>query len=1775
MTRSILQRCALVLGVAVGVFAPPAAVRAQKALVYCPVNVDATGCNAIVTALTGPAYPLGVDRGYDGTNGTVDLKTVDLFGYSVFVVPSLADDASSQPYAKLRDPEVVEHLKAALIGRMALWSGTPDQGATNRAAKDALIQNLAAWAAGAFATAKGPGLVGLLDASSSAVARYDWLRAITPLPVTADANLLIYDAARALNARGTGILTSPSGAIAYSNMATYGFQVPNGAPGVGLDAVGQTGSSQGGQVILLTMEAGNTSAAVVRTDKDDYAPGQTVTITGSGWQAGETVKLTLHMDPLRDSDTELTATADGSGNFTNTSFAPAEYDVGVRFVLTAVGQASGLRAQTTFTDDTKLKNNLGIAPASRTISPGSSTTYTVTVSFNGNANAGRSCTAALSVTTALPSGATASFSPAQLTASSTQDLTSTLTITTTAATPTGSTNFTVRAQGTGDGTGTNDCGANDVAAAAGTLVVQAAPNAAPILASIGSKTVNENATLSFTATATDANSPPQTLTFSLDAGAPAGATINSSTGAFTWTPTEAQGPGTYSVTVRVADNGTPALDDFETVSITVNEVNAAPVLGTIGPKNVNEGAALTFTATATDGDIPANSLTFSLAAGADPVPAGATINGTSGAFSWTPTEGQGPGVYKFKVVVTDNGAPALSDDEEITVTVAEVNSAPLVTPIPDKTVDELTPLTFTAAATDSDLPANTLTFSLEGSVPPGASITPAGVFTWTPTEAQGPGTYNVTVRATDNGTPSQFGETIVKITVNEVNAPPTLVGVPASATIPELAAYAFDANATDPDLPSQTFTFSLESAPAGATIDASTGEFSWTPNEAQGPGTYTFKVKVSDGIATAESSITLTVTEVNEAPVLGAIGNKTVDELAALTFTATATDGDVPANTLTFSLVGAPAGATITAAGAFSWTPTEAQGPGSYTFTVKVGDNGTPSLGDEEQITVTVNEVNVLPALTDVPASATIPELAAYTFDANATDPDLPAQTLTFSLENGPAGASINPTTGAFSWTPSEAQGPGVYTFKVKVSDGIGATEQSVTLTVEEVNVAPVLATIGDRTIDELALLSFSASASDADLPANTLTFSLIGAPTGASINSSSGAFTWTPTEEQGPGTYTFTVKVTDNGTPALSDEETITVTVKEVNVAPVLGAIGNFTLDEETNLSFTATATDSDLPPNTLTFSLIAGEDAVPAGATINSSTGAFSWTPSEAQGPGTYKFKVRVTDNGSPTLYDEEEITVTVNEVNLPPVLAAIGNKTVDEEAALTFTASATDPDLPPNTLTFSLVGAPDGASITPAGAFSWTPTEAQGPGSYTFTVKVTDNGGPALSDEEQITVTVKEINKAPTVATIGPKAVNEGVALTFTATASDPDLPANTLTFSLISPPAGASIDPSTGAFSWTPPDGPGTVSITVRATDNGMPALYDDETFTVTVNNVAPTATFNVPAGPFNEGQTFSISLSNPVDVAADIGTLKYAFDCGTGSGYSAPSATATATCPALDNPGQGVKGKVIDKDGGYTESTGSVPIDNAAPVPGLMTISPSDVIPINTTITASTPFTDVGTKDTHTGAYAWDDGSATTAATISEANGSGSASATHKYMATGVYVVQLTLRDKDGAEVSTTYRYVVVYDPNAGFVTGGGWITSPAGAYATNPGLAGKANFGFVSKYKKGQSTPDGETEFQFQAAGFNFKSTSYEWLVIAGAKAQYKGSGTINGSGDYFFMLTAIDGQTNGGGGIDKFRIKVWNKTTLAVIYDNGLGVPDTSDPVTALGGGSIQIHEK
>ncbi len=236
-------------------------------------------------------------------------------------------------------------------------------------------------------------------------------------------------------------------------------------------------------------------------------------------------------------------------------------------------------------------------------------------------------------------------------------------------------------------------------------------------------------------------------------------------------------------------------------------------------------------------------------------------------------------------------------------------------------------------------------------------------------------------------------------------------------------------------------------------------------------------------------------------------------------------------------------------------------------------------------------------------------------------------------------------------------------------------------------------------------------------------------------------------------------------------------------------------------------------------------------------------------------------------------------------------------------------------------------------------------------------------------------------------------------------------------------------------------------------------------------------------------------------------------------------------------------------------------DDYSPTIDEFSISPSDLVKLGDevylTAKVSDPDGDALTTTIH-----WGDGTTTetTATSITDLP--------HEYLSTGVYAIKLEVTDGVNT-VDATYRYVVVYDPDGGFVTGGGWIDSPEGAYAADSTLTGRANFGFVSKYKKGADVPTGNVEFQFKVGDLNFHSSDFDWLVVAGTKAKFKGTGTINGEGSYGFMISAIDGDE------DTFRIKIWDKNADdAVVYDNQMGGDEDDDPTTTLGGGNIVVHK-
>ena len=241
----------------------------------------------------------------------------------------------------------------------------------------------------------------------------------------------------------------------------------------------------------------------------------------------------------------------------------------------------------------------------------------------------------------------------------------------------------------------------------------------------------------------------------------------------------------------------------------------------------------------------------------------------------------------------------------------------------------------------------------------------------------------------------------------------------------------------------------------------------------------------------------------------------------------------------------------------------------------------------------------------------------------------------------------------------------------------------------------------------------------------------------------------------------------------------------------------------------------------------------------------------------------------------------------------------------------------------------------------------------------------------------------------------------------------------------------------------------------------------------------------------------------------------------------------------------------------TPQTATIKIDKVDPVITIVTPEPGAILPAGTAL-------DFSASDGLSGLDALEatltDGTSTVYVTSGDVP------------APGVYTLTAMATDIAGNQATET-RDFVIYDAGGGFVTGSGWFSSPAGAFAANPTLTGRAFFGLSARYLRGTTIPSGATQFQVAGADLRFRSTSYDWLVVPGAGARFQGTGTINGQGSYGFLVAVIDGQAPGGGGTDRFRIRIWDQATGEVVYDNEPGAADGADPITAVVKGAIVIH--
>ena len=336
------------------------------------------------------------------------------------------------------------------------------------------------------------------------------------------------------------------------------------------------------------------------------------------------------------------------------------------------------------------------------------------------------------------------------------------------------------------------------------------------------------------------------------------------------------------------------------------------------------------------------------------------------------------------------------------------------------------------------------------------------------------------------------------------------------------------------------------------------------------------------------------------------------------------------------------------------------------------------------------------------------------------------------------------------------------------------------------------------------------------------------------------------------------------------------------------------------------------------------------------------------------------------------------------------------------------------------------------------------------------------------------------------------------------------------------------------------------------------------------------------GPYSSPEGTSVALvMSGTDGDGDV--LTYAWDLGDGTTGTGP--TPPASHVYADNGTYQILLAVDDGRGGVDTARTTAIVANVAP-----SLAPFSVLPTPIALTATgatlavrASFSDPGTSDTHVveldcGAGAQSQAAASQNDEVSESQDdevsdgmAGLANGTCSFSSAGVYTVRLTVRDDDGdSDTEVATEQVVVYDAAGGRIMGGGWIGSPAGAYALAASVSGKLTFGFVAGYQSSSaSIPSGNAEFRLQLGNLDFRSNTFDWLVVSGSSAHLQGSGTMSGTGDYGFSVVATDGAP-----ADGIRIRIWNRLTGLVVYDNSPGVSNLDD-VTPLGGGSIQVFPR
>jgi len=842
-------------------------------------------------------------------------------------------------------------------------------------------------------------------------------------------------------------------------------------------------------------------------------------------------------------------------------------------------------------------------------------------------------------------------------------------------------------------------------------------NQSPVLASIGSKVIDEGQTLEFPVSATDADGDSIILTAE---DIPANATFVDSgngAGSFTFNPDYTQAD-IYFVIFKAWDG---ALTDSEAVQITVNEAgNQSPVLDSIGPKVVDEAQTLEFRVSATDPDLD------SIILSAQSVPTNATFTDSgngAGSFTFSPDYTQST-VYYVTFIASD---AALEDSEVVEITVNNVNRSPVLDSIGSRTVIEGGHLAFIVSASDPD--GDSLILSAED-VPINATFADSGngngSFEFDPNYTQA-GFYYVTFKASDS---DSVDSEVVEIRVIDAgNQAPVLDSI-GPKTIAEAETLQFRIHATDPDgtIPALL----VRNNPANSTFSDSgngAGSFTFAPNYDQA-GDYLVTFVTTDGSKQDSEMVDIAVTNTDRAPVLDSIGSKLVNEGETLIFRVHATDPDN--DSLILSAETLPTNAAFTdsgnGAGSFEFNPDYTQS-GTYYVTFKVSDGILP---DSEVVQITVNEIgNQAPVADAGTDQLGVEANTLVTLDGSGSyDPDGDSLGYHWSQVSGPSISLsdtniVNPT-----FTPTVK---GNYEFELLVDDG-ALTSSPDTVLISVDNQAPVADAGPDQLgVEANTLVTLDGSgSSDPDGDSLGYHWSQVSGPSVTLSDTNIVNPTFTPTVK---GNYEFELLVDDGALTSSPD----TVLISVDNQVPVADA-GPDQLSIEANTLVTLDGSGSSDPDGDSIgyhWSQTSGPSVSLSDTNIVNPT----FTPTVK---GNYEFELLVDDGALTSSPD----TVLISVGNQAPVADAGPDQLgIEANTLVTLDGSgSSDPDGDSLGYHWAQVSGPsvtlsDTNIVNPA----FTPTVK---GNYEFELLVDDGALTSSSD----TVLVSVDNQAP-VADAGP--------------------------------------------------------------------------------------------------------------------------------------------------------------------------------------------------------------------------------------------------------------------------------------------------------------------------------------------------------------------------------------------------------------------------------------